>query len=189
MSNPNFPGAEQMIAAIDAAVALRDQAATTTALRNSLCKMMREQQLQLPNEVFECCGEHYARRELYRSPDHDYAIVAMTWGPGQGTSIHDHSGVWCVEGVIKGSLEIAQYELREENGDAFRFEHCGTMVAGPGSAGSLIPPHEYHTIKNASNDEPAVSVHVYAKPLTCCAVFEPSPSGWHQKTMKQLALD
>lgn len=189
MSLPSFPGAEQMISAIDAAVALNDCAATTTALRNSLCQMMRDKQLQLPSEVFECCGEHYARRELYRSADHDYAIVAMTWGPGQGTAIHDHSGVWCVEGVIKGSLEIAQYELREESGDAFRFEHCGTMVAGPGSAGSLIPPHEYHTIKNASDLEPAVSVHIYAKPLTCCAVFEPNPSGWHQRSMKQLSLD
>ena len=38
-----------------------------------------------------------------------------------------------------------QYELLERDGDRFRFRAAGGMHAGPGSAGSLIPPHEYHT--------------------------------------------
>ena len=76
----------------------------------------------------------------------------MTWGPGQGTPIHDHCGLWCVEGVWDGELEITQYELLERDGERFRFRAAGGMQAGPGSAGSLIPPHEYHTIRNASDD-------------------------------------
>ena len=76
----------------------------------------------------------------------------MTWGPGQGTPVHDHSGLWCVEGVWDGQLEITQYELLERDGERFRFRAAGGMHAGPGSAGSLIPPHEYHTIRNASPD-------------------------------------
>ena len=78
-----------------------------------------------------------------------YSVVAMTWGPGQGTPIHDHCGLWCVEGVWDGQLEITQYELLERDGERFRFRAAGGMQAGPGSAGSLIPPHEYHTIRNA----------------------------------------
>ena len=45
------------------------------------------------------------------------------------------------------------------------------MHAGPGSAGSLIPPHEYHTIRNASPDAVAVSLHIYKAPMECCSKF------------------
>src|SRR3546814_12513459 len=81
----------------------------------------------------------------------------MTWAPGQGTPIHDHCGLWCVEGFWDGELEITQYELLERDGERFRFRAAGGMHAGPGSAGSLIPPHEYHTITNASGDKIAIS--------------------------------
>src|SRR3546814_16841178 len=85
----------------------------------------------------------------------------MTWAPGQGTPIHDHCGLWCVEGVWDGELEITQYELLERDGERFRFRAAGRMHAGPGSAGSLIPPHEYHTITNASGDKIATSLPHY----------------------------
>ena len=97
----------------------------------------------------------------------------MTWGPGQGTPIHDHAGCWCVEGVWAGELEITQYELLERDGDRFRFRSAGGLQAGPGSAGSLIPPHEYHTIRNASADRIAVSLHIYQAEMACCAKFQP----------------
>jgi hypothetical protein len=47
------------------------------------------------------------------------------------------------------------------------------MHAGPGSAGSLIPPHEYHTIRNASPDAIAISLHIYKAEMACCAKFIP----------------
>jgi predicted metal-dependent enzyme (double-stranded beta helix superfamily) len=38
-------------------------------------------------------------------------VIAMSWGPGQGTPLHDHDAMWCVEGVWLGELEITRYEL------------------------------------------------------------------------------
>ena len=38
----------------------------------------------------------------------------MTWGPGQGTPLHDHAGMWCVEGVLEGRIEVARYDLLDE---------------------------------------------------------------------------
>ena len=146
----DFPGSRLLIDAIDAAVTKPTTHELTDSLRNSLCKLIHGNQVQLPSCVFEACAEHYARRELYRSDEHGYCVVAMTWGPGQGTLIHDHDGMWCVEGVWNGALEIVQYELLEHDSQRYQFQPVGSIQAGAGSAGSLIPPHEYHSIRNPS---------------------------------------
>ena len=146
----DFPGCRRLVDALDAAIGQRDETAITESLRKTLCHLMRERDVALPGCCFERASDHYARRELYRSDDLGYSVIAMTWGPGQGTPIHDHAGMWCVEGVWAGTLEITPYELIEQRDGKYRFEPRGTMNAGPGSAGSLIPPHEYHTILNPS---------------------------------------
>ena len=189
MLSLEFQGARQLIDAIDAAVALPDPTQTTDALRNALCRLIRSDDVRLPDCVFEREDDHYARRELYRSDKHGYSVVAMTWGPGQGTPIHDHAGMWCVEGVWQGSLEVTPYELIESKDGRFRFEPRGTMNAGPGSAGSLIPPHEYHTIVNPSGEAIAVSLHIYRRPLDACAKFYPADGGWYTRDQCQLSLD
>ncbi|RYD14721.1 MAG: cysteine dioxygenase [Lysobacteraceae bacterium] len=189
MLSLEFPGARQLIDAIDAAVALPDPAATTESLRNALCRLIRNPEVQLPACVFEREDDHYARRELYRSERHGYSVVAMTWGPRQGTPVHDHAGQWCVEGVWQGTLEITPFELVETRDGRYRFEPRGTMNAGPGSAGSLIPPHEYHAIQNPSDDATAVSVHIYQRPLDACCKFQPSDGNWYTRDECQLALD
>ncbi|ALN91798.1 cysteine dioxygenase family protein [Lysobacter gummosus] len=185
----DFPGHDKLVAAIDAAVAAGDEHAVTAALRNTLCKMIRDRDVNLPDCVFDPIQDHYARRELYRSPQLGYSVVAMTWGPGQGTPMHDHSGLWCVEGVWDGELEITQFELLERNGENFRFRAAGGMHAGPGSAGSLIPPHEYHTIRNASEDSVAVSLHIYKAPMECCSMFVPNDGEWFRRVDKALETD
>ena len=184
-----FPGRDRLVAALDAAVGAGDQHAVTAALRDALCRMIRDRQLELPACVFEPITDHYARREIYRSQAHGYSVVAMTWGPGQGTPVHDHSGLWCVEGVWDGQLEITQYELLERDGDNFRFRAAGGVQAGPGSAGSLIPPHEYHSIRNASPDAVAVSVHIYKAPMECCSMFVPRDGEWYVRADKALETD
>ncbi|MFK3649734.1 cysteine dioxygenase family protein [Lysobacter enzymogenes] len=185
----DFPGHDKLVAAIDAAVAAGDEHAVTAALRNTLCKMIRDRDVNLPDCVFDPIDDHYARRELYRSPELGYSVVAMTWGPGQGTPMHDHSGLWCVEGVWDGELEITQFELLERNGENFRFRAAGGMHAGPGSAGSLIPPHEYHTIRNASQDSVAVSLHIYKAPMECCSMFVQREGEWFRRVDKTLETD
>ena len=185
----DFPGAEDFIRIVDDAVSAGSDKVVTGRLRDALCRMIRERTVTMPDCVFEACADHYARRELYQSEKHGYSVVAMTWGPQQGTPIHDHSGMWCVEGVWHGQLEITQYDLLEHDERRFHFEPVGSIQAGTGSAGSLIPPHEYHTIRNPSDDSVAVSVHIYAAPLVCCSMFHPVGDDWFEKGTRELALD
>jgi len=186
-----FPGHDKFVSAIDQAIGAGDEHAITAALRNTLCRMIRDRDVSLPTCVFDPIDDHYARREIYRSAEHGYSVVAMTWGPGQGTPVHDHCGLWCVEGVWDGELEITQYELLETDGDGHRvrFRAAGGMVAGPGSAGSLIPPHEYHAIRNTSDDEVAVSVHIYKAPMEECSMFVPQDGEWFVRAAKCLETD
>ena len=189
MITVEFPGSGKLIEAIDASIAQPSTPAITDSLRNALCRLIRSKEVVLPACVMETAGDHYARRELYRSEEHGYSVVAMTWGPGQGTLIHDHSGMWCVEGVWHGALEIVQYELLGHEAERYHFRPAGSIQAGPGSAGSLIPPHEYHTIRNPDEDSVAVSLHIYSGRMTQCAVFNPEGDDWYLRNERQLGLD
>ena len=180
---------EQITAAIQAG---GGDATITENVREALCQLMNDNRVQLPDEVFVNDSDQYARRLIHRDHDLGYTIMAMTWGPLQGTPIHDHDGLWCVEAVWHGQIEVVQYEMMEDAGSQVRFEPRTTMRAGPGSAGSLIPPHEYHTIANPSHEATAVTIHVYADALEHCCIFQPvqgDEAGWYDRIEKSLSLD
>ena len=185
----DFRGRDALLAVVEQACSQPDGESLTHTLRDGLCHLIKSKAVSLPDCVFEPVEGHYARRELYACPERGTTIVAMTWAPDQGTPIHDHCGLWCVEGVWQGQLEITRYELEEEDGDRFRFTRYETLTAGTGSAGSLLPPHEYHTIRNPSKDRIAISLHVYQKAMGTCATFEPLGEDWYLRGSKTLCLD
>ena len=185
----DFRGRDALLAVVEEAYAQPDGESLTHTLRDGLCRLIKSKAVSLPDCVFEPVEGHYARRELYACPERGTTIVAMTWAPDQGTPIHDHCGLWCVEGVWQGQLEITRYELEETDGDRARFTRYETLLAGAGSAGSLLPPHEYHTIRNPSKDRIAISLHVYQKAMGTCATFTPSEGDWYLRGSKTLCLD
>nr|XP_061809037.1 3-mercaptopropionate dioxygenase-like [Nerophis lumbriciformis] len=189
MGKMNFAGFDQFVNAIDEAVSQPCSDTITTELRGTLCELIRDEGIKLPNCVYQPQEDRYARRELYTSEEHGYSVIAMTWGVGQGTPIHDHCGMWCVEGVWHGNLDVVQYALLDQADDMFKFKSVGAINAGCGSAGSLIPPHEYHTIANASDDDVAVSVHVYSGAMERCNVFNPLGDNMYQRCPRELCFD
>ncbi|AWH19778.1 MULTISPECIES: cysteine dioxygenase family protein [Stenotrophomonas] len=184
-----FAGRERLLAAIDGAVCLADPRAITGALQRVLREAIADPQIQLPPCVRRPVDGHYARRELHRSPTLGYSVIAMCWGPGQGTPLHDHDAMWCVEGVWQGELIVTPYALLERQGERHRFAAQEALYGYRGSAGSLIPPHEYHTLRNASDDDVAVSVHVYQGVMERSAVFDPLGDGWYQRRVKMMETD
>lgn len=126
-------------------------------------------------------AECYARRLLHRDPSGRYSVVAMVWGIGQGTRLHDHAGEWCVECVYRGKIKVTSYDIDGSPQDVpVQFHEEATVYAGIGEAGALIPPFEYHTISNALSDEPSVTVHVYGHELTWCHIFQPIEGGFER---------
>lgn len=189
-----FTGKHKLVAMLDAAVRLGEESAVIPALREALVALFADREVVLPRSLMQPIADHYARRELYASPDLGYSVIAMTWAPGQGTPIHDHDGAWCVEGVWYGRLAITEYEPCERDGERWRFTHKGTSEAHPGSTASLLPPHEYHTVRNADSADIAVSLHVYQRQLRRSHSFVPErddgdDSGWMRREERQLATD
>ena len=112
----DFPGRDKFIAAVDAAVSAGDKHAVTSALRNALCSLIRDTEVQLPCCVQEAIVDHYARRELYRSPEFGYSVVATGDFNGDGRvdlvwthSEHRDLYMWQGNGSTFTSTRFGEY--------------------------------------------------------------------------------
>lgn len=159
---------------------------TPLKVKEVLESYIQGENLECEKQWLTCRTECYARRLVHKDDELGFVMVAMTWGPGQGTPLHDHSGYWCVEAVMKGQILVTQYDLVKYDKNLFYFEKKLQEVAGFGDAGALIPPYEYHTIENNDPKELAVTLHVYSQEMKTCNIFKPSEAGYLKET-KQLS--
>jgi 3-mercaptopropionate dioxygenase len=173
-------------ARLDAVIHSEPAAQIPELVKAVLIDSIRCGSLAVPPRFRGARADTYARRLLHRDPSGQYTMVVMTWGPGQKTALHDHAGIWCVECVVDGNMEVAQYDLLSERDGVFRFEQRSQVVAGRGSAGCLIPPFEYHTLGNAAATA-SVTLHVYGGEMDHCHVFEPSGDGSYRRMRKELS--
>jgi predicted metal-dependent enzyme (double-stranded beta helix superfamily) len=156
-------------------------------VKKILQEALRQDALSLPASFRAPRSDTYARRLLHRDPAGRYTAVVMTWGPGQKTALHDHAGIWCVECVVDGRMEVTQYDLLSENGGTYRFAQQSRVPASRGSAGCLIPPFEYHTLANASDDGTSITLHIYGGEMDHCHVFEPADNGSYRRVIRTLS--
>jgi predicted metal-dependent enzyme (double-stranded beta helix superfamily) len=172
-----FHGLSELIKRLDSAVGLREPEAITARVKDELCDVLSRSALRLPEKYWRTRQEGYA----HQNPELGYTAVVMTWAPGQCTPLHDHGGLWCVEGVVDGAMQVTQFDLTDASDDSYAFAERGKVQAGVGSAGSLIPPWDYHVLGNALPDRPSLTLHVYGGDLTACHVFLPRPDGRYER--------
>lgn len=178
----------ELVERLDRAVDASTVEAVTQAVKAALEELLTDGGVRLPDRFFEARPDTYARRLLHRDPDGRYTAIVMTWGPGQGTPVHDHGGLWCVEGVVDGEIAVTQYDVRADGDGAFRITARDTLHAGMGEAGRLIPPTDHHVIANARPDVPSVTLHVYGGELAECQIFEPQPDGRYASRVRALSF-
>ena len=159
--------------------AANDDAGRCRGVKQVLEQTLLADQEFLEPRFLEPNPERYARRLLHRDAKNRYTIIAMVWNVGQGTPLHDHAGIWCVEVVYSGRIRVTSYNAMggDPERDIVRFEQASVIHAGVGAAGALIPPFEYHVLENAG-EQPAVTMHVYGGELDHCHIFEPVGDAW-----------
>lgn len=184
------PGLAELIARLDRSVEEGTPQAITAAVKADLEDLLGARKLALPSNLTTPRPEAYARRLLHRDPRGRYSAIVMTWGPGQGTAVHDHGGLWCVEGVVDGSIAVTQYLVEQDPDGYYRVTPIGSLLAGTGSAGCLIPPTDHHVLANARPDRASVTLHVYGGDLDDCKVFLPATGdGRYAEATRMLAFN
>jgi predicted metal-dependent enzyme (double-stranded beta helix superfamily) len=181
------PGLTELVARVDAAVDHDSPQAITAHVKAALEDLLGRSALVLPDRFRVTRSDCYARRLLYQDPAQRYTAVVMTWGPGQGTPVHDHGGLWCVEGVVEGEMSVTRYDVQPD-ADGFRVMPIGKpLTAGVGTAGRLIPPTDYHVLANAQPDDTSLTLHVYGGNLDGCRIFVPREDGRYQQSIRALS--
>jgi len=163
-NDATFPLLEDVIALSDIAMRFRDPRKIVATLVTGFEGLVSAGGA-LPNDLLTPDASGYVRRELYRSPEFGYQVLALTWGPGHSSSVHDHGDTWGVEAVLRGQLEVVDYRVtkrRKALASIVPQEHH-TLVEG--SVIGLVPPHDLHSCRNASLRETVVTLNVYGTPL------------------------
>ena len=190
ITEPACPGITELIARLDRSVEAGSPQAVTAAVKADLEHLLGGRRLTLPESFMQPLADHYARRLLHRDPRGRYSAIVMTWGPGQGTAVHDHGGLWCVEGVVDGDIAVTQYRVEQESDGYYRVTPIGSLLAGTGSAGCLIPPTDHHVLANARPSKASVTLHIYGGDLDDCKVFLPAtPDGRYEETTRMLSFN
>jgi 3-mercaptopropionate dioxygenase len=172
---PSSASTQKMVNRLDQAVQADCFKTITSGVKDALIELTKSGALKLDEDCTQPCPDSYGRRLLHNDPDGRYSVVAMIWGKGQGTPIHDHDDKWCVECVYQGDIVVTSYDVSETaEKDRVAVKLQGSEVAKLGSAGALIPPFDYHVIENKA-DETAVTIHVYGGEMTGCNVYVPIP--------------
>ena len=177
----------EMVHRIDEAMAPCDDARRCRGVERVLADVVGRREAFLEEPLLRPAPAGYARRLLHRDEAGRYTVMAMVWDRGQGTPLHDHAGIWCVEGVYRGEIEVVSYALRggDPAEDRVRFERGPVLRAGVGETAHLLPPFEYHEIRNSA-EAPAVTIHVYGGDMTHCHVFEPLGGGDYRRVWRDL---
>jgi len=189
-TEPACPGLAELITRLDRSVEAGSPQAVTAAVKKDLETILGGGGLTLPGRFTVPLADAYARRLLHRDPAGRYSAIVMTWGPGQGTAVHDHGGLWCVEGVVDGEIAVTQYLVQQDTDGYYRVKPIGSLLAGTGSAGCLIPPTDHHVLANARPSRASVTLHIYGGDLNDCKVFLPAtPDGRYAEQQKHLAFN
>lgn len=175
---------EELVALLDKAVEEQETKGCCYAVKAALEHIVHSGEDFIDPHFLKPAPNSYARRLLHHDLAGRYSALVMVWDKGQGTALHDHDNMWCVECVYRGRIKVVSYQMLNDEAAAgakpvYQFEEQTTIFAGPGEAGALIPPFDHHTICNP-DDTPAVTIHIYGGEMTHCHVFLPVEGGYER---------
>ncbi|MGZ3504164.1 MAG: cysteine dioxygenase [Vulcanimicrobiaceae bacterium] len=129
----------------------------------------------------------YTRNLVYAN--NDFEIIVLRWGPGAVTPIHDHSTQQCWFTAVTGAFDTTNYR-RVAGGTLRGFARIevAQSIRGlrSGEPDYRNPDDDIHRVSVSASCAEATSVHIYAKPVTTCLIFDEAGS---RCEMKRMAYD
>ncbi|HEY0230008.1 MAG TPA: cysteine dioxygenase family protein [Dokdonella sp.] len=132
--------------------------------------------------------EHYRRHLIAGGSEQPYSALLIAWPAGHRTPIHDHAGLWGIELVLDGALEVEEFaiggELEQPQLNAQR-----TLMLGAGDAAVFTGRRYAHRCRNLSSTRPALSLHVYGGVLDRYHAFHTDTRGSYRASAHHASVD
>jgi predicted metal-dependent enzyme (double-stranded beta helix superfamily) len=133
----------------------------------------------------------YRRIALADPATHGYEALLIIWPPDHATPVHDHDGLWGMEIMLDGVLEVEAFDLSLS--DHPQLISRGTSVIGIGDHLAFSDADYAHRCRNLSSNRAAVSLHIYGGALDAYHSYHPEEAGrWssrtHQAVREQTSL-
>ena len=107
-----------------------------------------------------------------------FELILLCWEPGQKTPIHDHGGEECWVYFVNSEFEEIIYE---KVGSELREKTTLSVVSG--SVTFMSDFIGVHSLQNTGGQR-GFSVHLYAKPITSCNIFNVDSAKFESIEMK-----
>jgi cysteine dioxygenase len=116
----------------------------------------------------------YARTLIHRCDA--FELLVLSWSPGSAAPIHDHDGQDCWFVPLWGTFDLDDYAILDEGDTHARLTTLRSRRLG---AGELDRRDRYESLHSVIPATPlAVSLHLYARPIDRCRVFDRSRDRW-----------
>jgi len=128
---------------------------------------------------------HRYTRNLIDAGNGKFNLMALCWGEGHGSSIHDHSDSHCFVKILQGDLKETMYEWPEskegeEAEGEMKKKDCN--VYHKDQVTYINDTMGLHRMENPSHTDGCISMHLYSPPFSTCRTFD-ERTGHKQEVM------
>jgi predicted metal-dependent enzyme (double-stranded beta helix superfamily) len=173
--------AQRILDTIDTCIDARGQADLSRLAQQLALASLWEGCPHTEDVVDPVAVSSYRRIALADHAVHGYEALLIIWPPAHATPIHDHDGLWGMEVMLDGVLEVEAFDL-----SLLEHPHLvsrGASVIGIGDHLAFSQADYAHRCRNLSSNRAAVSLHVYGGALDSYRSYHPDDEGrWSSKT-------
>jgi hypothetical protein len=145
------------------------------ALRNQLSALAADENAPRAH-AFAPEGEQFRRHPIASVESLDCSALLMYWPAGHATLPHDHAGLWGIEVVIDGRLDVDEY-TRSGPPDQPTLTFTRSLQLMAGDAAMFTSARYVHRCRNRSNTSSTLTLHVYGGVLDAYTAFEQDADG------------
>ncbi len=145
---------------------------TTEQVRTLLAKMPVEEASLTPYLTWS--RQHYTRNLIDKTDL--YALIAICWEVGQGSSVHNHRDQNCWMAAPVGRLLVENFhvEFQDIAAGLCQLQASNTVELTVNNPCAVDPRAPVHRVINPRQaNQRAVTLHVYSRPFDTCVVYSP----------------
>ncbi|ELU07302.1 hypothetical protein CAPTEDRAFT_108042 [Capitella teleta] len=125
---------------------------------------------------------HRYTRNLINEGNGKFNLMALCWGEGHGSSIHDHADAHCFVKILQGTLRETMYEWPSNSSSESGMTKTEVNDYSKNGVAYINDSMGLHRMENPSNCDSCVSMHLYSPAFKSCKIFDERTS--HENEVK-----